>query len=674
MDDGPGSDISFRVPEELPKTKEELLERLREAKPSLSFFHEDKHIEVMHEDGCRVSLGQIFYRCEDGFIIGEVLYSHARIRDLRDLESEPYEAVIPLVAYAVYDGEGRLVARDLKPYVMVKKLMLNNRPVVVEAKTRLSGTLETLMSLDAACRFRDGCEPPAWSEVYGEVKAAIRRFCNLDWDARLYDVVACWVVATYFHEVFGVLPFLYPYGSTGTGKTRLLKTAVFMARHGFLVTDPSEATLFRTADALKPTLGIDEGLLGAAAWKLIRTAFKRGLYVPRVEKTRREEFILGFFETFMPVAFSSTELPRELGGCDADEARTIFIFMQQMPDPIGRDPEVWDFRALRDKLYLLRLGRANDVIQALRQVEASSLPFHGHEREVWLPLLAVARIMGEEAYASVLGYAAELYGVKAQQQNRNEKIIVRAILKLFRFNYSEALRINRNAYIEHVEFTSTALQGFIKEVLVEWGEYEEHLFPKQWDSRVIGRILTKLGIFRRLKSGRNYYTVTAAKLRQLFKQFYLGGFGGLGGLKKESILSIRNPPENPPTHSLDKFMGGGEPAGGSSGSVGGLNNGKITFEINPPNPPNPPVGVAGGLAGGLSEGKTTFVFNPPNPPNPPTIDGLAVVALRRVTRSLLPTEKCAICGSQGVDYQADLTNGSWRMLCYECGSKLLKMF
>ncbi|MEM0489355.1 MAG: hypothetical protein QW707_09205, partial [Candidatus Bathyarchaeia archaeon] len=521
MEDNADLNINFEVPDGLPRTKDELLERLREAKPSLSFFHEDKHIEVTHEDGCRVSLGQIFYRCEDGFVIGEVLYSHARIRDLRNPESEPYETIIPLVVYAVYNND-KLVERDLKPYVMVKKLMLNNKPILVEAKTKLSGAIETLMSLDAACRFKDGCEAPLWSEVYNEVKSEIRRFCNLDWDARLYDVVACWILATYFQEIFGVLPFLYPYGATGTGKTRLLKTAVFMARHGFLVTDPSESSLFRTAEALRPTLGIDEGLIGPAAWKLVRTAFKKGMYVPRVEKTRRDEFILGFFETFMPVAFSSTEMPKELGGCDADEARTIFIFMQQMPDPIGRDPEVWDFKALRDKLYLLRLGRANDVIQALRQVESLNLPFHGHEREVWFPLLTIAKIVGEEAYDNILGYAAELYGVKTQQQNRNEKIIIRAMLKLFRFNYAEALKLNPEAYIEYVEFTSSTLQSFIKEVLIEWGEYEEHMFLKQWDSRVIGRLLTRLGIFKRAKVGKSHYIITAKGLQNLYKRFFVG--------------------------------------------------------------------------------------------------------------------------------------------------------
>jgi len=658
--------------EGLAKTKEELINKLKNAKPSLSWEHEGKIIQLLHEDGCRVSLGKIFYRHGDNFVIGEVFYAHAKVQNVEDIEGEPYETIMPIIAYAIY-RDGVLSERDVKPYVMAKKLMLNDRPVIVEAKTRLAGTLETLMSLDAALAFKNGCEIPSWVEVYSEVKKGLKRFCNLDWDIRLYDVVSCWDVATYFQEIFGALPFLYPYGPTGTGKTRLLKAAVYTARHGFLVTDPSEATLFRTSEALKPSLGVDEGLIGSAAWKLIRTAFKRGLYVPRVEETKRNEFVVGLFETFMPVAFSSTELPRELGGCDADEARSIFIFMQQMPDPSGRDPEAWDFKDLRDKLYLLRLGRANEVIQALKQLESSNLPFYGHEREVWLPLLTIAKLVGDEVYNNVLSYAVELYGVKAQQQNRNEKIIIRAMLKLFRAKYAEALRLNSEAYIENVEFTSSTLQEFIKEVLQEWGEYEEHLFLKQWDNRVIGRLLTRLGIFKRAKVGKSHYIIAAKGLQSLFKRFFVG-FVGFVGLKTKVVNSKNNPTTQQDMSersqnqtSLDVFA-----------DCVGLGSGKIALEINPTNPTNPTRKNLEHASIRMSEANvrlesspTLSKINPTNPTNP-TIDGLAVAALHRLTSSLFLTEKCFLCGKLKVDFQANLTDGSWRLLCFDCGYALLR--
>jgi len=272
----------------------------------------------------------------------------------------------------------------------------------VELGTRYAGTLETLISLDVAKRFIKGENSQDWKELFQEVKNTLEKFVSFPWDPRLYDVVSCWVMGTYFSEMFSTYPFLYAYGSQGSGKSRLITTAVYLSRHGFMVTDPSEASLFRMAEAFRPTLGIDESLLGKSAWKIARTAFKRGMSVPRVEKTSREEFLLALFETYMPIAFASTERPSELGGSEADEARALFIFMQRASDPIGRDPEPWEFKDLRDQLYLLRLTKAEDVLEALSRIERLDLKLYGHDREVWLPILTVASLIDREGYNSGL--------------------------------------------------------------------------------------------------------------------------------------------------------------------------------------------------------------------------------------------------------------------------------
>jgi hypothetical protein len=528
------------------------LDRVIEAKrQGLVFEGDGKRVIVLSEDGCHVPLGQIYHCSGDTFIIGEVIFCHATIEDLNSSSAaESREGIIPLVVLAVYRG-GQISERIIRPYMFIKRFDLDGTPIFIETKTRYASTLNTLMSLKSAQIFVGGEDaPPDWLEAYSLVVADLKRFACLDWDSRLYDVVACWIIATYFQEILSTLPFLYPYGPTGTGKTRLLKTVIFMARHGFLVTDPSEPSLFRMADALKPSLGIDESLLGPAAWKIIRTSFKRGTYVPRIEKTGREEFILGLFETFMPVAFSSTEMPKELGGVDADEARCIFIFMQQQPDPAGRDPEERDFNHVRDALYLLRLGRAGDVIQSLKALENADLPFAGHEREIWLPLLSIARLIGLDVYNNILDFASDLHGIKILQQNPEERAVTRAMLLLFRAEYAGAVEKNKDAYIDSVEFKSADLREYIRTALEEMGEFDEALFERRWSNEKIGRILTRMGIFKRAKKGRSHYIVTPDKICALYKQFLVGravkspsGVGDVGdvGVKTEEAASEKTP-------------------------------------------------------------------------------------------------------------------------------------
>ena len=94
---------------------------------------------------------------------------------------------------------------------------------------------------------------------------------------------------------------------------------------------------------------------------------------------------------------------------------------------------------MRDTLYLLRLGRAGDVIQSLKALENADLPFAGHEREIWLPLLSIARLIGLDVYNNILDFASDLHGIKILQQNPEERAVTRAMLLLFRAEYAGAV-------------------------------------------------------------------------------------------------------------------------------------------------------------------------------------------------------------------------------------------
>ncbi|MEM3479164.1 MAG: hypothetical protein QXV74_03880 [Candidatus Bathyarchaeia archaeon] len=177
-----------------------------------------------------------------------------------------------------------------------------------------------------------------------------------------------------------------------------------------------------------------------------------------------------------------------------------------------------------------------------------------------------------------------MVGIKEMQQYQEEKTVIRAILFMYRAEYAEAVKLNREARIDYVEFKASELQSYIKGVLYDWGELDEKLFPKEWDSRRIGRVLTRIGIFKKTRSGRSLYIVTAVALRELCKRFFGGGLGGLGGLKTRTI-NIEN---NPPNMQAEVERSPNQASLTSYTAAGGLSSEVMTFEINPPNPPNPP--------------------------------------------------------------------------------------
>jgi hypothetical protein len=537
------------------------------------FQEGDLTIQLLTEDGVRVPASQLFYQYGDDMIIGELTYSHALVRrierDRKGREKEvEYETVTPVLVWARYRA-GELVERNMKPYQMTRTLTLNERPIIVEIRTRMAGHLETLMTLGAAQRFLDGCEAIDWREAYEWVTRDYKGFVDFYWDPRLYDIHACWDIGSYFIDIFSTYPFLYSYGSQGVGKTRNLKTATYMARHGFVVTDPTEATLYRMAEALRPTMGIDESLIGPKAWKLTRTAFAKGSKVPRMVKVRKEKFVLGLFETYMPMVFASTKRPRELGGEDADEARAIFVYMERASDPSGRHPQASDFEELRDELYLMRLLRAGEVVEALKRMETMNLGLYGHDREVWLPIFTIASLIGDDVFEAVRSYARDEGALKRLYEHQDERLITRAILLRYRDVYSQVKQLNPKADVSSIDFQASQLLEYLERALIEAGEFDEGLFKKEWSPHRVGRLLTRMKIFKRTKHGRSIYTVTPTLLRSLYKRYFAGkprgGLGGFGGLISKG-------------HRQKEKSTQGE-------------KGIPPSKNNPPNPPNPPTSI-----------------------------------------------------------------------------------
>ena len=63
--------------------------------------------------------------------------------------------------------------------------------------------------------------PTSPKGLYKEIKEVLCKYLEL-LKEETYGLLAAWIIATYFYQIFYSMPFLFIYGKKGCGKSRLL--------------------------------------------------------------------------------------------------------------------------------------------------------------------------------------------------------------------------------------------------------------------------------------------------------------------------------------------------------------------------------------------------------------------------------------------------------------------
>ena len=140
---------------------------------------------------------------------------------------------------------------------------------------------------------------PTGCALIAELESYIRSYVTLA-ESSYALVIALWLMATHIWPAFDAFPYLVVTSATKrSGKTRLLELLSFVASNSRLVAHISPAALYRTIDAEKPTLLVDEAEMFSSAKSefrsLLNTGYRRGQTVKRHD---------GDYETYCPKAFA----------------------------------------------------------------------------------------------------------------------------------------------------------------------------------------------------------------------------------------------------------------------------------------------------------------------------------------------------------------------------------
>ena len=262
-----------------------------------------------------------------------------------------------------------------------------------------------------------------------EIDTFIKSYLEMPLDSD-YLILSMWIFHTYLIENFNTTPILYFYGVKETGKSRAGEVLNELAFRAQRLTSLTEATLFRSVELFKPTLIIDEiKLLGKGGNQgladLMKTTYKRGLKVSRINLNKYGEDQIEYFDTFSPLVICTTEtIP------DIIESRCILFIMQKNSNPqIERMIDKKWANDLRERLTVFRANYINKDLPEAQHIA------RGRLNEIMFPLYQSLLLFGPERKDEFLDTVKRIQKNKENEDGMSlEAEIVKAINDEYREN------------------------------------------------------------------------------------------------------------------------------------------------------------------------------------------------------------------------------------------------
>lgn len=393
-------------------------------------------------------------------------------------------------------------------------------------------------------------------KAYAEVKKAWREYIEFDKPA-YYDLLTLWVIGTYFFHIFNSYPYIYFGGTKRAGKTKALTLASALAFNAVFSGNLSTSSMFRLIQNSRCTLLIDETEKLANPERaqdfrgLLLCGYKKGEFVFRAEKTRKDRYKPESFEVYSPKMLANIR-----GLEDVLEDRCITIIMKRAKNPrilnaeINLNDSVW--QKTRNSLYMLYLqhwkeikeiydntGELSAVNELSEHAESVSL-LSGREFELWKPIFSLAKFFDQHVKAAtsqttqttLSSLMLKLALEKAEEkktENMTETgdcILIETLLDM----------VNADSYYKVKEIRDETAKHFDEE-------------QKWLNTKWVGRALKRLGFTDKRRVGTGYeYRLTKQGVRDIAERL---------GIQQSTTIAKEIPETEILIQNLRKFFSKG---------------------------------------------------------------------------------------------------------------------
>lgn len=223
-------------------------------------------------------------------------------------------------------------------------------------------------------------------------------------------VIALWLMATHAWTAFDAFPYLVVTSATKrSGKTRLLELLSFVASNSRLVAHISPAALYRTVDAEKPTLLIDEAENLSSANSeyrpLLNAGYRRGQTVKRHN---------GDYAVYCPKAFA---LIGDVHDTLRDRSIVVAMKRGEAGSRFVYATAEQEGAALREKLSAAISSKAQEIAEAVERFEGLSF-LTDRDEEIWTPLFVLCRLLCPDRLDELKRAAADISAAKTARPRK----------------------------------------------------------------------------------------------------------------------------------------------------------------------------------------------------------------------------------------------------------------
>jgi len=262
--------------------------------------------------------------------------------------------------------------------------------------------------------------------VFEQIKNQYKKYIDCG-DERWSDVLACWVIGTYFHRIFATYPYIHLNGNMEAGKSKTMFLTMLLSFNGEMSVNSSPSYMIRTIHDNNASCGIDEAeklggggddekVLGA----IFNSGYKKGTYVGKSEKGKNDKWTPKRFESYSPKIFGGI---KRIDSTLASRSITITMIRTDNKEIKNREINTSDkvLQEIIDGLHNLMMTIHLDIRDIYLKIEDTDIL--GREWELWRPILSIAKSISSELYQKLRIFALETQAQKKDIMSDDTNVI-----------------------------------------------------------------------------------------------------------------------------------------------------------------------------------------------------------------------------------------------------------